>query len=132
MKEMIYTKERKFTLLDEGQLNGIKWKIVSLGTHPTAYVGIPKSHVYFGKDYDEVNINCHGGLTYSKSWILNLLDEIDVWWFGWDYAHYDDYTEFGRRYNQNPLKKWTTEEIKKEVMDVIKQMEITEITAKSL
>ena len=29
------------------------------------YVGVPQAHPWFGKEYDTVDLDCHGGLTFS-------------------------------------------------------------------
>lgn len=62
------------------------------------YVGVPKDHVFYGKDYDEMpdSIEVHGGITYSDYGSINvpLFDEIksgdEYFWFGFDCAHYGD------------------------------------------
>jgi len=65
------------------------------------YVGVPKGHRLYGKDYTDLYdfeeekgdyIEVHGGLTFSQksdrpSYPLN--DE-NTWWFGFDTAHYGD------------------------------------------
>lgn len=124
MKQMIYQKDRKIELLDEGTCFGYKYYILNLGTHPTAYVKIPKKHPYFGKNYNLIDIYVHGGLTYSdfKLWI----SEVDVkkgWFIGWDYAHLGDYCGYEEMLDFSlGEKKWTTEEIKEEVSEVCKQL----------
>ena len=63
------------------------------------YVGVPKDHPCFGKDYDSVDVNAHGGLTFadfcddesrecegichSEKYAANEV----VWWLGFDCAH---------------------------------------------
>lgn len=44
------------------------------------YVGIPESHPWFGMDYDAINPDVHGGLTYSGF-------GSELWWLGFDCAH---------------------------------------------
>lgn len=60
--------------------------------HRCGYVGIPKEHKFYGKDYTKLDeyIVCHGGLTYSGDGKYPLDTRDDLWWFGWDYAHYMD------------------------------------------
>ena len=63
--------------------------------HRCGYVGIPKSHSLYGKDYDDIYefIDCHWGLTYSgggNNFTYPIKEENNLWWFGWDYAHCDD------------------------------------------
>ena len=67
------------------------------------YVGVPKHHQYFGKDYDEVrDVFAHGGLSFSGE-CREAEDERKgichseecaankkVWWFGFDCAHAGD------------------------------------------
>ena len=112
---MEYQAERDYIILDEGVYNNVKYKIVSYGTHPCCYVFLPKGHKYYGKNYDDIDIDCHGGLTYSKE------DDNSNWVIGWDYAHFDDYTMLsGVVYPY--AKKWTTEEMLEEVKRVIGQL----------
>lgn len=35
------------------------------GGHLCGYVRIPEGHNYFGKDYGDMDISCHGGITFS-------------------------------------------------------------------
>jgi hypothetical protein len=73
------------------------------------YVLLPKNHPYYGIDYDSVNLNAHGGLTFSREfisenflkWVEGLefdgditiknFKEVDGYWmFGFDTSHYGD------------------------------------------
>ncbi len=65
--------------------------------HLCGYVAVKKDHPWFGKGYSDegVDVDVHGGLTYSHSCQglvchKNDEDEQPVWWFGFDCAHYDD------------------------------------------
>lgn len=49
--------------------------------HYCVYLKLPAGHIDIGKEYDEIDMNVHGGLTYSH---------IDT--FGIDFAHVSDYT----------------------------------------
>lgn len=68
--------------------------VVTFGVlgHRCGYVGIPKTHPLYGKGYDECqDICCHGGLTYSGGGDKSKHPiESDLWWFGFDCAHYGD------------------------------------------
>ena len=87
----------------------VQWLDTSTGLHCLAkrnglgawcgYVGVSKSHPYFGIEYDAIpNINCHGGLTYSdfcqeedkEYGICHISEEDKVWWLGFDCAHFGD------------------------------------------
>ena len=110
MKEMIYSKERKLEMLQDKKYKGYRYIILSLGTHPTAYIEIPKGHKLWGQDYDDININVHGGLTYADHNLMGI--DSENWYIGWDYAHAGDY--YGAYGFTRNDKKWTTKEIENE------------------
>jgi hypothetical protein len=61
----------------------------SLIFHLNGYVGVPKGHKLYKKDYNNKlldDIRIHGGLTYS-GW---LMGDKTYWFFGFDTAHYND------------------------------------------
>lgn len=130
MKEMIYEYKRgqPTYILDRGTILGYEYLIISLGRHPCGYVCLDKDDIYYGKHYNDIPIDCHGGLTFSEDYItfLDYFEKYkcmtrqsikDKWIIGWDYAHYGDYSPFDRS-----GKKWTTLEIKKHCYEVIKQL----------
>ena len=49
------------------------------------YVEIPRESKYYGIDYDDIPVRCHGGLTFS-----DFIDENDVYIIGFDCNHYGD------------------------------------------
>lgn len=53
------------------------------------YVGLPKENKYYGKKYDNIPVECHGGLTYSEHRLFGQ-DDKDTWWIGFDCGHYCD------------------------------------------
>ena len=118
-------------VVKEGTYKGYEFKIVSLGTHPCAYVRIPQDHKYHGVCYSDLEfITCHGGLTYSENYIqINSSETVDGWWVGWDYAHHGDYTtldDFGfydLGCDDEDQKKWTEEEIMQDIESVIEQLQ---------
>jgi hypothetical protein len=69
------------------------------------YVGVPNSHPYFGKDYYGLNVECHGGLTFSglsdedgDRGICRIKEEEEekdgdekIWWLGFDCIHGSDF-----------------------------------------
>lgn len=72
----------------------------TLGTL-NGYVAVPRGHPYFGKDYDEIEIEVHGGLTYAYSdlgFFENGIFE-DIWWLGFDTAHFGDSIPFSFSYS---------------------------------
>ena len=65
------------------------------------YVGVPPFHPLYGQQYDDANVIVHGGLSFAapcrpgseKHGVCHIpgpgeLD--DVWWLGFDCAHYMD------------------------------------------
>lgn len=127
-KQMIYSCKRKREILASGKYKGYKFYILNLGAFPTAYVEIPKTHKFYMKHYDEIDIDVHGGLTYSEDF-LEISETKGIggsWFIGWDYAHFEDYIGFEEIYPSDfrtGSKKWTTQEILQEVFYVIDQLE---------
>lgn len=81
----------------EFKYNGLSCLIVrnAMNFHLCGYVGIKPSHPYFGKDYHDVDLDVHGGLTYANKCIGIICHVSDgpndeTWWFGFDYAHAND------------------------------------------
>lgn len=58
--------------------------------HRCGYVGIPEGHVLFDKDYDNIDVDVHGGLTYSNFRMDTPHFDATLWWIGFDCGHYDD------------------------------------------
>lgn len=104
--------------------------ILSLGSHPTAYIVLAENNKLYGLTMDELDnipgLYCHGGFTYAKN-TLNIPGYMFVnqhekkWVIGWDYGHHRDWTtllpeDIQKEYG---FKKWTTREIIKECHEVI-------------
>lgn len=64
--------------------------------HLCGYVGVPKSHPLFEKDFYQPDVSVHGGLTYSahcQGHICHVVEEGEddnIWWFGFDAMHGGD------------------------------------------
>ncbi|WP_155723325.1 hypothetical protein [Gluconobacter potus] len=65
------------------------------------YVGVSRAHPDFERDYDNVEVSVHGGLTFANHCspgpedesICHLVEDGEddhVWWLGFDCAHCDD------------------------------------------
>ena len=111
MKEMQYQANNKIELLDSGTFKNYNYYILSLGTHPTAYVEIPKGNKIYEKDYKEIDLEVHGGLTYSRDFLwISKEKKLQGWFIGWDYAHYGDYVGyelmFPQEFKIREEKKW--------------------------
>ena len=120
LKPMIYTSERKREILAHDTYKDYEFAIISLGTHPCAYIGIPDGHRFYKKESTEDifdSLPAHWGFTYSDQGVAGLMQ--DKWVIGWDYAHCVDYMAL-----PIPIegKRWTTKEIFEEVKAVIDQI----------
>jgi hypothetical protein len=70
------------------------------------YVGVPEEHPYFGKSYDDVPVEVHGGLTYEGLCNEHICHAPEpgfpetVWWLGFDCGHAFDllpgFNKYGR------------------------------------
>lgn len=66
--------------------------------YANGYVAVPPEHPLYEKHYDSVDLNVHGGLTYSDKYRNQFLDpefldgEVpeDYWVFGFDTCHWGD------------------------------------------
>ncbi len=122
-KQMVYQKDRKLEILCEGKYKDYQFYILNLGTHPTAYIEIPKTSDLYGKDYNNIDIDVHGGLTYSDDQLHSVKE--NTWFIGWDYAHLNDYAGYEEIMPENIRtggKMWTTEEIFEDVVSAIEQI----------
>ena len=54
------------------------------------YVIIPEGHEFYDKHYDQIDINCHGGLTYSGKFHIKESKNNEKYCIGFDMNHYDD------------------------------------------
>lgn len=122
MKQMVYSNRHKADRLHSGVHRGIDFVILSLGSHPTAYVRIPETHEWYKKDYMDIDIDCHGGLTFASTGVSKDVKTKDGWWVGWDYAHDGDFSGYGTPWGTAYDKKYSTEEIFRDVKEVIEQV----------
>lgn len=60
--------------------------------HLCGYVGVPPAHPCSGKGYDDVEVEVHGGLTFAREGGGRPELPEDFWRFGFDCAHYGDYS----------------------------------------
>ena len=126
--DIAYTNKQPRIILDSGTCFGFKYYIITFGTHPCSYIEIPKNHKLYYKDYMDIEeeIEVHGGLTYSKNYLMGVDESGLHWYIGWDYGHAFDYQIYGRvdgKLLESKGHKWTIDELKEEVFDVCKQLE---------
>lgn len=117
MQEMIYQEDRIPPVrLADGVYRGVPFYVLSLGTHPCAYVDIAPLGLHA---INERDIDCHGGITYHYDYLATVDHKGNF--LGWDYAHCMDYSgslpflDYGYRM-------WTTAEMVAECKSVIDQI----------
>lgn len=98
----------------EWESEGFKCKVIfARQSHRCGYVGVPKGHIAYDKDYDELPIDVHGGLTYGSI-------EGTVCWFRFDCAHLGDkMAEMPELSSKDHF--WSLEETIKETEQMAKQ-----------
>ena len=120
-KPMVYESTEYYEILSKGQLLGRKFAIIGrFGDYPAAYVSMKPIEesisMYYEVDYD---IDVHGGDIDITRAYWDKLD--NDYYIGWDYRDYGDFRGNDFYHKEND-KKWTTEEIIKEVIYVILQL----------
>lgn len=120
MKPMIYERKVERKVLCSGKYKGIDYYILTLGTHPTAYINLNNSDSAIENILDGL---VHGGITYQSDYLVLDDDKTIYGYFvGWDYSHYGDYSGAYIDLDTkllNDFKKWTTEEILSQVKSAI-------------
>lgn len=115
---------------DEGEIRCV---IMRSSASLCAYLGVATTHRLAGEHYDNMEINCHGGLTYAGEGDGGYLP-IGYYFYGWDYAHaydypfYNDLYPIKDMYEKDPEMKAYRERQKREdrrwlVQDVLKDMQ---------
>ena len=102
-----------------GFYRGFHFYVLTMGSHPCAYIDVGHSEFSAGA------INCHGGITYEDNILATVPEK--SYFIGWDYAHYNDFLvfndrlakEYGEPYRAH---KYTLTEIVKECINVIDQI----------
>ena len=110
-------------ILKEWEEMGLHCVVVTLGTHPCCYIGVPGDSPAVGFSYDDVTVSCHGGLTFSGS-LEGFRD--GYYYYGWDYAHGGDYTDYSimipgfSRFSQGV--KYSVDDLAKDIKDVVEDL----------
>ena len=97
---------KKGTILHDEFRDGLRFIIMRGPVSLCAYIGVPDGHPLAGFEYDDVPIDCHGGLTFSGGG--DGYRPKGFWWYGWDYAHFGDYCfhDDGIPKKMNEDRKW--------------------------
>ena len=118
-------------LLYNGIHEGMHYYIVSMGTHPCAYIEIPlnKQRIKLPEIFE---ILAGNEITYRESFLHTsegtIMDSTGYSLFiGWDHAHSTDYvgfmeSELSSLFDYSDLHKWTTEEMIEECKQAIDEL----------
>jgi len=103
------------------------------------YVGVGPDHPAYGKHYDDVDVDVHGGLTYANTCRETATEdhgichvpepgrEHDIWWLGFDCSHSGDLCPEMERRMSPSLAEWQTYKtfgyVKAEVERLAQQLE---------
>jgi hypothetical protein len=79
-------------LLAKGVHEGFEWEVTNNRmAYRCGYVRVPAGHPWHGKDYDGVDADVHGGLTFAEADVnCGKGGEDDAWWLGFDCGHCGD------------------------------------------
>lgn len=106
------TRTEDINTTETGETSGIQWAIGTNGAGAwVAYARVPEGHKWYGKDYDDVPAEVHGGLTYSETYP-------DGHWIGFDFAHIGDYVPG----LSGTGRKWTQAEVAEEAQSLAQQV----------
>lgn len=78
------------TKLRDWYEEGVRIIVLRANHSMNVYLGIPSVHPLAGHDYDDLPIDCHGGLTFAAEGDDTFLPK-GFYWYGYDYAHAGDY-----------------------------------------
>ena len=116
-------REKPSIVEKEWEAYGFKCKVIFVRqSHRCGYVGIPKGHVAYDKDYTDLPIEVHGGLTYGQ------FGEDGLKWFGFDCAHAGDATAHFSLEEGDHF--WTLDEVVEETEKMAKQF--SELTLRKI
>lgn len=105
----------KMTVVDHGVEAGIVWATCNAPLYGAVngYVQIPDGHPWAGLDYDEIDVEVHGGLTYGGS----------NGWVGFDALHCGDNWPGSPRYTPAPFDvDWTPEMVAAETRSLARKV----------
>lgn len=92
MTEKIWENEPNYKTFMLGDYHCVIIRNRSLG-HLCGYVGVSYDHPFYAKHYSEFGelVRVHGELTYSAYGIKKLNENPNMWYLGFDCAHYGDF-----------------------------------------
>lgn len=87
------------------------------------YLGVPLTHPLAGFSYDDIPLDCHGGLAFSKEGDGRRWPQ-GFWWYGYDYSHAGDQPLFEGEAAQivglhDDDHRWTIKEVCQEAVESV-------------
>jgi len=98
-------------LLKDWECEGFHCQVIQGPFSINGYVAVPKSHPDYEKDYFDIDVDVHGGLTFGEKGEKDseLYPDENLYWLGFDTAH---------GYSGN----WTLEMVVEETERLAKQL----------
>jgi len=119
---LTFVKNKDF--LKKWKHKGLQCRVLSSPFEGTlnGYVAVTEKHPAYGKSYDDLDIDVHGGLTFGSQGRKDSLrwPNPKLWWFGFDTAHAWDYVKY-RDGTESEGHHWTIEEVTAEVEKMAEQ-----------
>lgn len=103
----------KGTILRDWHDGGVRIVVLRSTFSMNVYLGVPTDHPLAGFGYDDIPLDCHGGLTFSSEGTDKILPK-GYYWYGYDYAHSGDYAWYDSGTSDfigENDKKWSLKEI---------------------
>lgn len=117
---MVYSStDNSSRVIAVGQYRDLSFIVInSMHKYICAYVDVAPTKLNGHTDVSY--LCCHGGVTYIKEYLPKWYEK--GWWIGWDYAHWGDYVPFLSDGIVRGHRKWTTEEVVEECLNVIDEV----------
>lgn len=109
------------TVYADWQDGEFRCRVMRGPTSLCAYIGVQPDSIFYGIEYNDIPLQCHGGLTFaaigsdvSNAWPAGY------WWIGWDYSHSGDKSIYEMVYVFTDGEHgWTPDEVVAEFSDVL-------------
>lgn len=92
------------------------------------YVAVPPGHSWYRMHYDDIHASAHGGLTFAChasdfGRIEKGAQEEDLWWIGFDAAHYGDLVPMYSRESAEFHRSYQDHQVYRDIPYIMDQVE---------